>query len=261
MKPALISPPSTAVRDYTVLADRIRSLRSRGWGVREDASVCDFPLFTVERAAADNKNLPLVLLVGGIHGNEPAGVEAALAWMESSRVERWPVQWLVLPCANPCGWVYDHRAASKKRDLNRNFSLTTCCKEVKFIRHMLSGRKFLFAMDFHEDSDAPGYYICEIKTQPPFSGEKMIAAVESILPIWDAPKLDGRKAVARGCVRRSPATPSVLNRRQLWPLEFYLITHHTTHTFCSETPMSFPMEQRVRAHHAALETALAQALS
>ena len=111
-------------------------------------------------------------------------------------------------------------------------------------------------MDFHEDCDAPGYYICEIKARAPFAGEKVIEAVELLLPVWDTPTLDGRKVAARGCVRRSPISLSVLHRRRLWPLEFHLLRHHTGHTFCSETPMSFPMEQRVQAHHAALGAAL-----
>ena len=212
------------------------------------------PLLAAERSPEGNN--PQVLLVGGIHGDEPAGVEAAVRWMESGLADRWPIGWLVLPCANPCGWSYDRRTDSDNHDLNRSFNLAECCDEIQIIRKALAGRRFLFSMDFHEDCDAPGYYICEIKARPPFAGEQLIEAVESVLPIWDVPKLDGRKAAARGCVRRSPVSNSTLRRRRLWPLEFHLLRHHTTHTFCSETPLSFPMEQRVRAHHAALEAAL-----
>lgn len=260
MKISTRAPIAEQRRDYDAFAERVRSLRTRGWDVREQGEVCGLPLFAAERAPSDNASIAQVLVVGGIHGNEPAGVEAVVSWMESGRAESWPVRWLVLPCANPCGWLLDRRTASSKCDLNRSFSLAKCCAEIRFIRHVLAGRRFLFAMDFHEDSDAPGYYICEIKTGAPFAGERVIAAVESVLPIWDAPKLDGRKAAARGCVRRSPVTQASLNRRRLWPIEFHLISHHTSHTFCSETPLSFPMEQRVRAHQIALETALAHSL-
>lgn len=201
-------------------------------------------------------NNPQVLLVGGIHGDEPAGVEAAVRWMESGRADHWPVDWLVLPCANPCGWVLDRRTASAHHDLNRSFNLAECCAEIRIIRSTLAGRRFLFAMDFHEDCDAPGYYLCEIKARPPFAGELVIQSVEAVLPIWDAPRLDGRKVAARGCVRRSPVSQASLLRRRLWPLEFHLLRHHTDHTFCSETPMTFPLELRVQAHYAALEAAL-----
>jgi hypothetical protein len=212
------------------------------------------PLLTAERSSGSNR--PLVLLVGGIHGDEPAGVEAAVSWLESRQADRWPVDWLVLPCANPCGWLENRRTASGNHDLNRSFNLAECCDEIQVIRKSLDGKRFLFSMDFHEDCDAPGYYLCEIKARPPFAGEQVIQAVETVLPIWDVPRLDGRKVATRGCVRRSSISNSALHRRRLWPLEFHLLRHHTEHTFCSETPMGFPMEQRVRSHHIALDAAL-----
>ena len=54
-------------------------------------------------------------------------------------------------------------------------------------------------MDFHEDCDAPGYYICEIKAQPPFAGEQLIEAVESVLPFQQF----GKGPRARRCLLKS----------------------------------------------------------
>lgn len=246
--------PPAANRDYAALVERVHSLKEHGWTVSVAGHVCDMPILTAGRSSASTN--PLVLLVGGIHGDEPAGVEAAVNWMESGKADRWPVNWLVLPCANPCGWTLDRRTASADHDLNRSFNLAECCDEIQIIRAALADKRFAFSMDFHEDCDAPGYYLCEIKARPPFAGEQMIAAVEAVLPIWDVPRLDGRKAASRGCVRRSSISPTSLHRRRLWPLEFHLLRHHTQHTFCSESPMSFPIKERVRAHHAALEAAL-----
>lgn len=246
--------PPAADRDYAALVERVRCLKEHGWMVGAAGEVCGKPILTAERKFGGDK--PQVLLVGGVHGDEPAGVEAAVSWMESGVADRWPVDWLVLPCANPCGWSDDRRTASTNHDLNRSFNLAECCDEIRIIRDALNGKKFLFSMDLHEDCDAPGYYICEIKTRPPFAGEKVITDVEAIIPIWDVPKLDGRKVAARGCVRRSPVSKSTLHLRRLWPLEFHLLRYHTDHTFCNETPMDFPMEQRVHAHHSALEAAL-----
>lgn len=248
------STPSLPARDYAALVHRIRALQASGWKVHEAGEVCGMPVLAVDRGSGGEH--PQVLLVGGIHGDEPAGVEAAVSWIESGMADRRAVDWLVLPCVNPCGWTYDRRTASARHDLNRSFNLAECCPEVQIVRKALEGRRFLFAMDFHEDRDAAGYYICEIKARAPFAGERIVRAVESLLPIWDVPTLDGRKAAARGCVRRSPISLPVLRRRRLWPIEFHLLRHHTEHTFCSETPMSFPIEARVRAHHAALDAAL-----
>ena len=227
-------PPPVPTRDYAALVERVRSLRASGWIVRDEVGkVCKMPLLTATRLFGGNN--PQVLLVGGIHGNEPAGVESAVSWMESGRADHWPVDWLVLPCTNPCGWSLDRRTASTNHDLNRSFNLGECCDEIQ---------------------DAPGYYICEIKTRPPFAGERVVESLEAVLPIWDVAVLDGRKVATRGCVRRSPVFHATLHRRRLWPLEFHLLRHHTDHTFCSETPMSFPLKLRVQAHHAALEAAL-----
>lgn len=97
-------------RDYAALLKRVRSLRALSWNVREIGEVCGMPLLSAGRSGGSGR--PQVLLVGGLHGDEPAGVEAAVRWMESGDADRWPVDWLVLPCVNPCGWSNDHRAAS-----------------------------------------------------------------------------------------------------------------------------------------------------
>ena len=89
----------TNSRDYPALVERVRSVQARGWDVREAGKVCEMPLLSAERSSGGDH--PLVLLVGGIHGDEPAGVEAAVSWMESGLADRWPIDWLVLPCANP----------------------------------------------------------------------------------------------------------------------------------------------------------------
>jgi predicted deacylase len=67
---------------------------------------------------------PTVLVVGGIHGNEPAGFRAA------DQIRHWPVErgkLIVIPKVNRLGveantrWAPDHRNDREARDLNRNF--------------------------------------------------------------------------------------------------------------------------------------------
>lgn len=243
-------------RHFDELMKRFDAIEARGWaratwGVVDDS----YSIYSFERAAPPGR--PVILLVGGIHGNEPAGVEAALRWMESDFPEHQEFGWLVIPCANPSGWVRHRRTNSLKRDLNRHFRDPECCEECAALRRATAQRRFLFSMDFHEDDEAPGFYVCEIRNHPPFAAEKLVEAVEPILPIWRAEYLDGRRAAADGCVRRFPVTTASLNRRKYWPLEFYLLQGHTEHTFCTETPVSFAMELRVTAHHAALQAACA----
>ena len=145
------------------------------------------PVFEVERSLGAN-NLQ-VLLVGGIHGDEPAGVEAAVRWMN---VQGWQIVGQLTGWFSRARILADGRTTAAPTQLimilNRSFNLGECCvDEIQIIRATLAGRRFLFSMDFHEDRDAPGYYICEIKARPPFAGERLIKAVESVLPIWDVP--------------------------------------------------------------------------
>lgn len=83
---------------------------------------------------------PTVLVVGGMHGNEPAGFRAA------EQIKHWPITrgtLVVLPRVNRLGlaagkrWAPDHRNDRLRRDLNRNFPtrdrekpLTPLCRAV-----------------------------------------------------------------------------------------------------------------------------------
>ena len=67
---------------------------------------------------------PTVLVIGGVHGNEPAGYRAA------EQIRRWPIvkgKLVVIPQLNRLGmaastrWLPDFRNDRKRRDLNRNF--------------------------------------------------------------------------------------------------------------------------------------------
>ncbi|RME16305.1 MAG: DUF2817 domain-containing protein [Bdellovibrio sp.] len=68
-------------------------------------------------------NRPL-LLIGGVHGNEPEGVflaEKTLEWIESYKGSHWPVPWMLIPCLNPDGYHKKQRGNAHNVDLNRNY--------------------------------------------------------------------------------------------------------------------------------------------
>jgi len=69
-----------------------------------------------------------ILFIGGIHGDEPEGVELALqtlVWLNSSYASgnnsTIVVPWLLIPCINPDGYKANQRTNSNGVDLNRNF--------------------------------------------------------------------------------------------------------------------------------------------
>jgi protein MpaA len=71
----------------------------------------------------DLRALKPILLMGGIHGDEPEGVRLAndtLAWLKSQSAER-VAPWICVPCLNVDGFAKGERQNANRVDLNRNY--------------------------------------------------------------------------------------------------------------------------------------------
>jgi hypothetical protein len=241
------------VRDYSEIILRLRALPRRHWRVEQTGSVWGYPFFCVRRQI--DRRAPTILLTAGIHGEEPASVAGALQWLESNAWARWPVNWFVLPCINPYGWERHQRRNAQGRDINRQFRNPGSCPEASLVRRLVKGRRFLFMMDFHEDVDASGYYLYELRAGPPYVGERVIRAVGKTLPINRDKIIDGNPATGLALIRRE-GNVRALRRRRRWPMAFHIFLNCTDHVLGSETPVRFPVEQRAATHVVALRTAL-----
>lgn len=66
-----------------------------------------------------------ILLMGGIHGDEPEGVHLAqetLKWLEACAKKQHPVApWICVPCLNVDGFAKSTRVNARGVDLNRNY--------------------------------------------------------------------------------------------------------------------------------------------
>lgn len=182
-------------------------------------------------------------------------MEGALRWLEGREWAKWRVNWLVLPCINPYGWARNQRRNAQRRDINRQFRDAVDCPEAELVKRVVRGQRFLFALDFHEDVDASGYYLYELRPGPPFIGERVVAAVGKVIPINRDGVIDGTRATGPGLIRRG-ANLDRLKRRRRWPMAYHVFLNCTRHIMGSETPVHFPLEQRARAHNTALRTAL-----
>ena len=144
---APVTAAAPAVRDYAALAARIKAaarppLSWRVYGQQATADTTeryDLLLVRVPASVRDAATRPPgapgaagppgvpparrhVLLNGGTHGEEPAGAEALVRFLEARRYERWPgVAFTVVPCANPWGYAHARREGPGGRDLNRAF--------------------------------------------------------------------------------------------------------------------------------------------
>lgn len=73
-------------------------------------------------------NLSPILFIGGVHGDEPEGVELAkktLDWLRSESYQKHPgsnkTPWILIPCLNLDGYLRNERVNAQGIDLNRNF--------------------------------------------------------------------------------------------------------------------------------------------
>ena len=241
------------VRDYSEIVQRLRALPRRQWRVEQTGQVWGYPFFRVRRQV--HRNAPTVLLTAGIHGEEPGSVEGALRWLESGESTKWRVNWFVLPCINPYGWERNQRRNAQRRDINRQFRNANDCPEAELVKKLVKGHRFLFSVDLHEDVDAPGYYLYELRHGPPFIGERIVHAVGRVIRVNRDKVIDGHPATGPGLIRRD-ARVDWLNRRRRWPMAFHLFLNCTDHILGSETPVCFSLDLRASAHNVALHTSL-----
>ncbi len=84
------------------------------------------------------------VLIGGVHGDEPEGVELAqktLNWLLGVTNKPQPEghfdlnPWVVIPCLNPDGYVCNQRVNSRGVDLNRNFPSRSWSRTYKEPRY------------------------------------------------------------------------------------------------------------------------------
>lgn len=234
------------MRDFDKLADRFRALAGDG-RVETCGQADGYPLL---RLRLDG-NGPLVLLTAGIHGDEPAGPETVLDFLEED-AEHWRDRFgfEAYPCLNPWGYVHDKREDAAGEDLNRGFERDDLAL-VNALRAALGERRFAFQHDMHEDWEAKGFYFYEGQKDRRYIAPEVIRRVEKIgsIDAQSEAEEETENAICPGAYEVSPG----------WGqqgLVSYVLHHHADHVFISETPTDWDMARRVKAHRAALEVAL-----
>lgn len=189
-----------------------------------------------------------VTISAGMHGDEPAGVEAALRFMEENAanaelLSRFYI--VIFPCDNPSGWDLGTRENSDGVDLNRQFATRHPAPEVELIANALQGRCFDVVIEMHEDVDAPGFYLYELAEHPTIPvGKDIVRAVSELgYPINQNPCIEGLPA-EEGVIR--PPSRKRLRKTHL-PKAVYTYRTCGGHILTLEPPASvLPMEDRVK---------------
>ena len=253
--------------DYAALAARIKAaspppLTLTVYGEQTSLDGTErYDLFLVQVPSQTRLPRFRVLLNGGTHGDEPAGAEAVVTFLEQRLYRKWPeVAFTVTPCTNPWGYAHGKREGPGGRDLNRSFQRATrVTPQVSLYKRALRGRRFDLFIDCHEDVDTPGLYVF---ARGGNLGRAIVDAVRAIGgPIHPGPLVDGEIPLLDGVV----TFPARRRRPRLAGSTVHLSGYVSRYRALAgvfaaatvETPTKLPMRRRIRMHLTAIDAALA----
>jgi len=243
------------VSNYQSVVARIESLADHSSGItlQTIGQVTDLPVLFLRLLSKNpSDSVQKILLSAGIHGDEPAGVEAILSFLEQDLTTwRNRFQFDVFPCLNPFGFIHNLRENSDEIDINRTFEDEPTA-EAKMVHSMLKDCQYDLFIEFHEDWEYDGFYLFELNEDHRQIGEVITSAVGQLGKLHRNSLVDEYRT-NRAAVLRPP--PEV---RVRGAMPVYLFKQKKARrTVTCETPSSFwSMSQRVAAHLTALSTAL-----
>ena len=238
------------MRDYTEITERLKNLELpiKLVGNVHAKENLNWPIHQIHLAASTDTPQP-ILITGGVHGDEPAGVEAALQFLERDNTALLKqFSFTIIPCVNPYGYVHETRETRDDIDINRSFE-TDDTTEVAIVKKALGQTQFAFAIDFHEDYEATGFYLYEGTRDEKYIGPQLAATAKAIGPIDPDDTNKEAPDLVEGVYKVSPE----------WGTEGlvpYLLHFHSKHAIISETPTVWQLERRAALHLTILDTAL-----
>jgi murein peptide amidase A len=253
-------------RSYMDLILRLRRIEAASANVRMRllgrVQVGDhfYDMFAVD---VRNENAPgpvNVCISAGMHGDEPASVEAMVRFLEQSCNDEELLKtfsFVVFPCDNPSGYELETRENALGIDLNRQFHTSHPAPEVQILAQAVEGVRFDHVYELHEDVDSYGFYLYELAADNSLRiGHEIVQTISaSGYPVNLSDCIEGREA------RCGVIGPNVgrMRRRRL-PKAVYMFRLGAPHVLTLETPgYTLPLEDRVEIHLIGLNVALKRA--
>jgi len=258
------------VRSYHQVVKRLETVAGNETGLKLaplgkiKSNATDYNLYLLRSQKAPRSFRWRVCLCAGIHGDEPAGVEAILQLLEDRSRLRGMLDELhltILPCINPYGFEHNTRANGQGLDLNRQFRRRQPPAEVSLVKRAIGHTHYDLAMEFHEDVDTDGFYLYELTAdEEPSWGPLIIKKISQRWPVNRREEIEGMKS-ENGVIHRKEQKDSfkqLMRSRPDWPQAFYFFSHGTRHCFTTETPVTLDLKDRAQMHLIALEVSLRQ---
>lgn len=196
---------------------------------------------------------PHAYLSAGIHGDEPAG---SLALLDLFRNKQLPtdLHLTIVPLINPLGLELHTRENPDGIDLNRDYGLSPRSLESRLHKAWLTDRHFDLAVCLHEDFEATGGYLYELKQEDaPSHAQPILDAMKPFVGIDPADEIDGMPA--RAGLMHPPKDLLSRDRPDLAEA-LYLYFNNVPCCYTTETPSAQNIVQRVDAQRAAVLAAL-----
>jgi murein peptide amidase A len=211
----------------------------------------------------------------GVHGDEPAGVHAALRFLADGQREFNDVlQFVVFPCVNPSGFDAGTLGTKSGANLNRLFGTGSTQPEVRAIENWLRvhARRFRMTFDLHEtrpdyvgegfvekDNPRAAYLYETVTDDSDRIGRLMIDALPSGRMVCDWPTIYNDINQA-GVISYPEACRNPIYARGT-SFEGFLSRWYTGHAFTLETPTGWSLSDRVDTHLTFLKVALRHGMS
>ena len=240
------------IRDYNHISQRLNTLK---WDYIHSeilGRVNDYPIYSLRLAHHHGQHLK-ILLSAGTHGDEPAGTEAVLRFLQRDNTHLLQnFDFLVVPCINPYGYVHNQRENASGIDINRSFEHDQLV-EVAIIKRLLKNQRFDLFIEFHEDWEFDGFYLFEVQRYGQSLANQIVTNVATVCPIYHGTAI-GEMPVSNRIVQVDIKEAEQMNGAAM-PL--YVFKYHCDHIITCETPSQLDFGQRVEAHLVALDTVLA----
>ncbi|HEX8312672.1 MAG TPA: succinylglutamate desuccinylase/aspartoacylase family protein [Chthoniobacteraceae bacterium] len=178
-------------------AQNLRADSAGFWKVGEDRYWLPRVIF---RGAQEHGEPYIRLAIfAGIHGDEPAGVEALVDLLQVLEADPFLFRAFrihIYPMCNPSGFEDGTRLSRSGKDLNREFWRGSLEPEVGLIERELLANKFDGIISLHSDDTSDGLYgFVRGNTLTRHLLEPALAAAEAALPVNQARTIDGFHAV------------------------------------------------------------------
>jgi hypothetical protein len=229
--------------------------RAGGWTILHLSPTASGPRPWFQRNDPTGPAAPALYLSAGIHGDEISGLLALLDLLRRPDFFA-GFNITMFPILNPDGLVKNIRHNADGIDLNRDYRYSKSKEILSHIEALESLGRFNAAMMLHEDFEGVGAYLYELNDELRATlGQEIIAAMGRHVPIDLRTEIEEVRARG-GVLQRSDLVAKLgpIEDRDEWPEAIYLILHHTRVSYTTETPKPFPIEARIAAQIAAVQT-------